>query len=118
MGGRQGQRTVVLKVNPWASSRKGLVAVEHVTFLTSEDEIQRLQSGNYTPEGHFRVQNSEEDSSELVIHSMVTQVLKTTQPLIVGRSEDDFTHLISGKIKRFVKARLSLAGNLVKSIFL
>ena len=58
LGGRRGSRTVVFKVNPWANSRKGLVAVEHMTFLTSEEEVKRLQSESYIPAGSFRVQKS------------------------------------------------------------
>ena len=50
------------------------------------------------------------DSSELVIHSVVTQMLKTTQPFIVGRSEDDISHLIRGEALEVHQGHIVLSG--------
>lgn len=93
LGSRRGTRTIVLQINPWASDRPGLSEVEQRTFNLSESESSLLVNRTYKASEHLRVMNETTDSSELVVMNVTPQVYPDTEPLLIGRYDDELASI-------------------------
>lgn len=92
LGTRRGTRTLVFQLNPWARSRKLPNEFVDLTFELTRDMAEPLVDPGYRSAQKFRMQN-QEDTSELVVTSIDTQLLPNTDPILISRHSREFGDL-------------------------
>lgn len=96
-GGRTGQRTVVVEINPWSTMRGlNVPEVRDITFNLSEEQAEKIKQKDYTPLTGLKINSTEEgQKAKVMVDSIDTQMLKSIEPFIARNANDQIISKVS-----------------------